>query len=194
MAQLIGVVIILVIGKLIVDYVKDYKLPKKSTAKKGKSGEVIDLSDAWINTSSLPYQLKDSALNNRESAVYYMVFELIHNSPYIVNMNTRMSDVLTLPAQTSNYQEYLRRIKERTFDLVIFEQQGLRPVLVINVGGQKDHKKQQIANQFRDNVLAAAGLRSITIDPYDNWDHELLIQKFRSAGLKLEGSARSERI
>lgn len=184
MAQLIGIVIIIVIGKIVFDYVKD-QVGLKNIAKKKKTGDVIDLSDAWIDTSSLPYQLKESPINKRELAVYDLVEEVLLATQYTVSVKTQMADVLTLPRQTNNYQEYLNRIKERTFDLVILERPALKPVLVINMTSQNDQKKKQISDQFRENALTAAGLGSITIDSNADWNEAMLLKKLRSAGLKL---------
>jgi len=184
LAQLIGVVILIVIGKVILDLVKD-QLGSKNNTKAKKSGEVIDLSEAWINPSALPYQLKERPWSNRELAVYDMIYDLLKTTSYSVSVKMPMAEVFTLPMQTENSREYLNRIKERTFDLIIMERPGLKPVLVVNVESQNDQRKKQISDQFRDNALAGAGLASITIDPNANWNDDILIQKLRSAGLKL---------
>ncbi|MEA1962330.1 MAG: DUF2726 domain-containing protein [Bacillota bacterium] len=184
MAQLIGVAILFVIGKVILDYVKDQGNSTKRTKNK-KSGEVIDLSEAWINTGTLPYHLRDYPLNNRELAVYELLNNLLEGSNYTINVKMRMADLLTLPMQTSNYQEYMNRIKERTLDIVILESPRLKPVLVVNVESQKDHKKKQLADQFRDNALTTAGLANIYIDPNGDQNDSSLLQSLRSAGLAI---------
>ena len=184
MPQLIGIIILIVIAKVIIDNIRGKGISEKQ-GKEKKDGDIIDLSDAWINTATLPYRIREYPLNNRELAVYEMIYGILQASNYTVSVKMRMSDLLTLPAQTNNYQEYLNRLKERTLDIVIMERPGLKPVLVVNVENQNDRKKKKISDQFRDNALATAKLNSIYIDPNSDWNDDLLLQKLRSAGLNI---------
>ncbi len=181
MAQLIGIILIAVLAKLLMDYIKP--IVKKS--KPAQNGDFIDISEKWINADEMPYQKNDYLLDKRELIIFQMLQSILNESNYCVYPHLRLADLLKVPADTPNRQEYLYRIKERSLDMVVFESNQLKPVLVIKLKSQDDGKKQQINDEFTENALNNAGLKSMNISLNSPPSREQFISNLHGSGLKL---------
>lgn len=182
MGQFIAFIIILIIAKLVVDMVKNQlNRPKNSQ----KNGEVIDISDSWVDTSSLPYQKKAQVMNPREIAFYHSLAETLNDSDYIIAPHLHMSELITV-TDAPRQQEYLQRLKERDLDLVILEANTFQPVMVINFADDEAGRKQQLSNSFTAKAVKAADLPQLDINPANPpLGHELLT-KLHQQGLKIK--------
>ena len=190
MAQALALIIIAIILKLLWDYIRaqipNQQQKTKQSKKNKRKGEVIDISDAWINASSLPYGSREFLLSNKELALYNEIEAVLANSPYVIAPKIRMAEVLTVSPQADHYQEYVARIKERVLDMVILEKPALKPVLVIHFEGMNDQRKKQIADQFKERALKAAGLPSITLSLNHDLDQHQIEKELRKAGLHIQ--------
>ncbi len=108
MLQLVGAIIVLLAAKLMYDIIREQI--RVSKEKKPKGGEVIDLSQNWIDINNLPYRKRDQLLNAREMMVYHAVQEMIGNSPYVVLPKVRLADIIQLSADAANRQEHAQRV------------------------------------------------------------------------------------
>ncbi|PKM77140.1 MAG: hypothetical protein CVU90_09100 [Firmicutes bacterium HGW-Firmicutes-15] len=181
MAQLIVIILIVVLVKLLADYFK----PIIQKSKPAQKGDFIDISEKWINADEMPYRKNDNLLDKRELAIFQMFQTILNESSYSVYPHLRLADLLKVPADTPNRQEYLYRIKERSLDMVVFESIQLMPVLVIKLKSQDDGKKQQINDDFTENALNTAGLKSMNISLNSPPTREQLIGNLQGLGLKL---------
>lgn len=187
MAQALALIIIAIILKLLWDYVRA-QIPKQEqkTKKNRRKGEVIDISDAWINASSLPYASREFLLSNKELALYNQIEAVLADSAYVIAPKIRMDEVLIVSPQADHYQEYLARLKERVLDMVILEKPALKPVLAIHFEGMNDQRKKQIADQFKERALKAADLPSITLSLNHDWEQHQIEAELRKAGLHIQ--------
>jgi hypothetical protein len=181
MIQLIGLVLIVVLVKLLMDYFK----PIVQKSKPAPNGDFIDISEKWINADEMPYQQTDYLLGKRELVIFQMFQNILNESNYTVYPHLRLADLLKVPADTPNRQEYLYRIKERSLDMVIFESVHLKPILVIKLKSSDDGKKQQINDEFTEKALNTAGLKSINISLNSPPSREQLISNLHGLGLKI---------
>lgn len=181
MVQLIGLILFVVLVKLLMNYIKP--IVKKS--KPAQNGDFIDISEKWINADEMPYQKNDYLLDKRELIIFQMFQTIFNESNYSVFPHLRLADLLKVPADTPNRQEYLYRIKERSLDMVVFESIQLKPMLVIKLKSQDDGKKQQINDEFTENALNTAGLKSMNISLNSIPSKEQLISNLNDLGLNL---------
>jgi len=181
MAQIIGLVIILIIAKLIVDFVKEQFSFKRS---KNKPGDVIDISDAWVDTSTLPYKKKDQLINLKALKFYNSLDEILTGKNYIICPRIQMSELLSV-TESPKQQEYVQRLKERTLDLVVLEASSFKPVLVFNLEETEPSKNRQLSNRFTTQALQVAGLPLITINLNQCTKPQYLVQEIRKYGLNI---------
>ena len=66
--QFIAILLLIILAKMGYDIYREQQHKIKPKSK--KTGQVIDISDTWINIDKLPYRKKDYLLNNRELVVY----------------------------------------------------------------------------------------------------------------------------
>jgi hypothetical protein len=177
--QFIGLILVVVIIKLLIDNLK----PLFNKTKSSPTGDFIDISEKWINADVLPYQKNEYLFDNRELLVFKRLQDILEHGLYSLYPHIRLADLLSVPASTQNRQEYLFRIKERSLDMVVFESAYLKPVLVINLASQGDGKRKQITDQFTEKALHAAGIKLIDIDLNDPPDSEELLANLRGFGL-----------
>lgn len=163
MVQVIAFVIFLIIAKLIVDFIKDQFSFTAKDKKKEPSGEVIDISDAWVDTSTLPYQKKEKVLNQKELSFYNLLAETVAGKDYIICPHMQMSELISV-TESSKQLEYAQRLKERTLDLVLFEAGSFKPLLAFHLEASEPGKNKQISNRFTAKALQAAGLPMIGIN------------------------------
>jgi hypothetical protein len=182
MGQFIAFILVLVIAKLVVDMVKNQlNRPQNSQ----KNGEVIDISDSWVDTSSLPYQKKAQVMNPREIAFYHSLAESLHDSDYIIAPHLHMSELIAV-TDDPRQQEYLQRLKERNLDLAILEANTFRPVMAIIFTDGEAGRKQQLSNSFTSKAVKAAGLPQLDINPANPPFGEELLTELRQHGLKIK--------
>lgn len=181
MGQFIALVIIFIIAKLLIDFLKE-QFTRKSTP--NKSGEVIDISDAWVDTSKLPYQKKAQIMNTKEQAFYQLLAEILAHKDYIICPHIPMSELISVN-ESPNQQEYFQRLKDRTLDLAVLEVSSFKPVLAINLEEPEAKKKQQLSNNFTVKAMQAAGLPllSINLDQFPRQQDLLLT--LRKHGLNI---------
>ncbi|HRW13321.1 MAG TPA: DUF2726 domain-containing protein [Syntrophomonas sp.] len=181
MGQFIAVIIILIIAKLIVDMVKDQLNRAKSSP---KQGEVIDISDSWVDTSTLPYQKKAQVMNPREITIYHSLARLLHDTDYIVVPHLHLSELIGV-TDVPRQQEYWQRLKERSVDLAILEAVTFQPVLVIHLLEEEVGRKQQLSNNFTTKAIKAAGLPQLDINPANPPVERELLAELRRQDLKI---------
>jgi len=181
MGPIIGLIITLIIAKFLVDLVKGQLNHKKDDQ---KNGDIIDISDSWVDTSSLPYQKKAQVMNPREIAFYHSLDEVLTGSDYIIAPRLHMSELIGV-TESPRQQEYLQRLKERNLDLTILEALTFKPVLVINFAESDVGRKQQLSNSFTSKAVKAADLTLININLSSPPTGQELLAELRKQGLKL---------
>ena len=153
-----------------------------------KQGDVIDISEAWIDSSHLPYRRRECLLNNAERNLYYSIQHVLQGSRYIVCPKVRLADIVDLPIRTKNRQEYLNRVRIRTVDLLICELHELSPVLALTLEGKSSARREKLSDQFTANALKASGLPHIVYNRLNLPDQDRLLSDLSKAGLILTGS------
>lgn len=172
MLQFILLIVAIVFGKLVWDILNDYRqkmqasgtIPGQKRRRSG-SGEVIDLSNVWINMDDLPYRKRDYLLSGRELALYKLFATVLQNSPYAAFPRVNLEDVVTVSLETDNRTEYFNRIKNRYVDVLICEKDELQPVLIIIGEGQGEPRKKQqvLEDRFVRSAAEAAGIKYLPI-------------------------------
>lgn len=179
MPQLIVAILLVVLIKLLIDYIKP-ALPKKPPA---PPGDFIDISEKWISADEMPYQKNDRLLNEPELACFHMFQHIVADSRYTVHPHIRLADLVKVPPGTINRQEYQFRINERSVDLVLLEASVLQPLLGINFAYSGDSQRQQISDQFTVKALRTAGLGVMTVNLDNPPGREQILRDLSGCGI-----------
>jgi len=182
LGQIIVLIIFLVLAKIIWDSYKGNHINVKNKSK-SKSGEVIDITDAWIDLNNMPYRKKEYLLVGRELAAYQNLIELLADTPYSVFPKIGLSDILSVPTETNNRQEYYHRIKERSVDYVICEGPELKPILLILLEGKPEGKKKQLVDRFTKKAAEAAQINYLNLNLSNLPGTEELLNALENKGL-----------
>lgn len=175
MAQLVVAIIIIMAAKLTYDIIREQIKVSKQTKPKG--GEIIDLSENWVDINNLPYRKREQLLNAREMVVYHAVQDIIGNSPYIVVPKVRLADIIQLSADADNRHEHAQRVKEKSVDLLICRIPDLTPVLVLQVEPPStDGKRKFRGDRFVRQALQAADIPSLMLNPNQLPDPEEILR------------------
>jgi hypothetical protein len=164
MLQLVGAIILIVAAKLTFDIIREQiKVTKQS---KPKGGQIIDLSENWVDINNLPYRKRDQLLNAREMVVYNAIGNIISSLPFAVYPKVRLADIIQLAPNAPNRQEHAERIKERSVDLLVCHVPDLTPALVIQVEPPSaDGKRKYRGERFMRQAMQAAGIAYLNINP-----------------------------
>lgn len=181
MAQFIGVILVLVLVKLLIEQIKPL-WPKSPAPQKG---DFIDISEKWISADKMPYQSTGRLLTEQQLALFRLFQEIVTPGPYTVYPHIRLADLVKVPPGTVNRQEYQFRIEERSVDLVVMEGSNLQPLLGINFVSSRDSQRQQISDQFISQVLRSAGLGYLTVDLDDPPEREQLRRDLNHCGVSV---------
>lgn len=185
MIQAIVVVLIVAALSIIWSEIKQHRQPDTKT-----KGDVIDISDAWIDSSSLPYRYKAHLLNNDTLELYHRLLHALKGSEYVICPRVRLAEILDLPMRVENRQEYLNRISIRTVDLLICGLPGLKPRAVLTLQDKSSGRRDQLSDRFTANALKAAGLPHLSYDRGQLPDQQQLLVDLAEAGLKVSGHHR----
>lgn len=161
MGQLILAGLAIIALKLIWDVYNDYQ---NKNSDKSKKGQVIDLSEAWIDMDNLPYQKKDSLLSRSELALFHLLKDAIDSEKYVVFPKVRLEDIMSSAPNAHNAEEHLYRLKERSVDFVICSLPDLKPQLVVFGEGSSESKKKQLSNRFNKRASEEAGIPIMSLD------------------------------
>lgn len=180
--QFIAAIIVFFILKLLWDM---YNQPKKTQKNRSRAGEVIDLSDAWIDLDNMPYQKREQLLKNGELSLYQLLNEILSDYNYQVYPKVRLADILILPSRADNRIQYLNRIQERNVDFLICKVPEFKPVLIVLVEGQAERKKKQLMNNFSKKAAEAAGLPCLQLSLNNLPPVDSLAKNLRTLGLDI---------
>lgn len=180
--QFIILIIALIIAKLLGDIYKEKKFGK---SKDFKGGQVIDLSDAWIDLNDLPYQKRQQLLSASEISIYVILNDILERSKYIIFPKISLANLLDITSGAPNRKEYLYRLKERSIDFVICELPDFRPLVLVLVEGQSNGKKKQLTDRLTKNAAEVANLQYIGLNPCKLPSTDELINKLRTFGLDI---------
>ncbi len=181
--QFIAILLLIILAKMGYDIYREQQ--QKIKPKSKKTGQVIDISDTWINMDKLPYRKKDFLLNNRELAVYDSLDHLLNGTAYRLFTKVPLSDFMQTAADAVNRQEYNQRIIERNADFLVCQSPELTPLLVIMIESQNDAKRKQLVDRFTRQAAETAGLAFITLNPANLPETEELKNRLIAAGLSL---------
>ncbi len=163
MGQFILAVIATIFLKLLWDVYKEQTQNKKDTRTAQKGGQVIDLSNAWIDLEDMPYNQRDYLLTGKELALYNLLQDAIAVDSYVVLPRVRLADFIIASPEARNRIEYANRIKERSADILICEASNLTPVAVVIFEAETESKKKQLSDQFTRKVCNAVGLPCLSL-------------------------------
>lgn len=178
MAQLILAGITLLALKLIWDVYKDYQIKPN---KKKEKGQVIDLSEAWIDMDNLPYRKKGALLSRADLALFILLNDVINHNNYVVLPKVRLEDIIHSAPNVQNAEEYLLRLKDKSADFLICNLPDLEPKLVIVSENPQDNRIKQLSDTFNKRASEEAGLTVISINNNNLPTHPeltLLLKKY----------------
>lgn len=181
MAQLILAGIALIALKLIWDVYNDYQAKREHNPKKG---QVIDLSEAWIDMNNLPYKSRDTLLSRPELALYHLLINTINLDNFALLPKVRLEDILLSSASVKNAEEYLHRLKDRSADFLVCSLPDLRPQLVIISESTTDSKKKQLSDRFNKKALEEAGILTMSINPASPPSTADLTMQLKQVGIR----------
>ena len=194
MLQFIMLIVAIIIGKLVWDILNDYRQKMQPTGpfpgqKKTRTGngEVIDISNAWINMDDLPYRKRDFLMSGKELSLYSLFSTVLENSSYAAFPRVNLEDVITVSLDADNRTEYVNRIRNRYVDILICEKAEMKPVLIIIGEGQGEpRKKQQILeDRFVRSAADAAGIKYLPVNVNNLPDYEQLLTLLRNSELSV---------
>ncbi len=194
MAQFIMLIVAIILGKLVWDILNDYRqkmqppgpFPGQKKKRTGTgNGEVIDLSNAWINMDDLPYRKRDYLLSGKELALFKLFATGLENTAYAAFPRVNLEDIVTVSIEAENRTEYFNRIRNRYVDILICEKTEMKPVLIIIGEGQGEPRKKQqvLEDRFIRSAADAAGIKYLSINLNNLPDMEQLLTLLRNLGL-----------
>lgn len=184
MAQFILAIIAIVFAKLLWDVYKEH-INKKDSRPSQKGGEVIDLSNAWIDLDGMPYDQRDYLLTGKELALYKLLQDALPVENFVILPRVRLADFVNVSPEAKNRVEYLSRIKERSADILICDASNLTPVAVIVFGTETESKKKQLGDQFTCKVCNAIGLPCLSLKSSPLPSLSELTRALRKSGLHI---------
>lgn len=161
MGQLILAGLAIFALKLVWDVYKDYQ---GKSSDKSKKGQVIDLSEAWVDMDNLPYQKKDSLLSRSELSLFHLLKEAIDSEKYVIFPKVRLEDIMSSSPTAHNAEEHLYRLKERSVDFLICSLPDLKPQLVVFSEGTSESRKKQLTDRFNKRASEEAGIPIMSLD------------------------------
>lgn len=184
MAQFIIVIITTILVKLLWDVYREQMQKRNNSRPTQKGGEVIDLSNAWIDLDNMPYFRREHLLSGRELAIYHLFQDVLPADRYVVLPRIRLADVIIVSSEARNRIEHTNRLKERSIDLLICTT-DLKPAMAITFETEIDGRKKQLADRFTRKALEAAGLTSLDLRPASPPSQTELISMLQKAGLQI---------
>lgn len=183
---IVGLIIIIVIlMKNIWDkFFPDMKQPEPPKQNKKKSaGEVIDITDSWIDISDLKLAVREYLLSPKELSLFHMLSNILHATHLTVIPKVPLAEIFILPAETNNRMEIQRRLKERNVDFLICTESDLKPLLLVFTTSQNDTRREQLAKDFGYRAAQSAGINTLRINLDTEQESHLLIKQLHLAGL-----------
>lgn len=184
MGQFILAIIAIVFIKLLWDVYKE-QTNKNNHRSSQKGGEVIDLSNAWIDLNDMPYNQRDYLLTGKELALYKLLQDALPVEDYVILPRVRLADFISVSPEARNRVEYASRIKERSTDILICEANNLTPVVVVLFEAEVESKKKQLADRFTRKVCEAIELPCLSLKTSTPPSLSELTRALRKSGLHI---------
>lgn len=179
MLQLLIAILVIVVIKLLLDAAK----PAQGNRSRSQQGDFIDISEKWIQADNMPYRKKETLLDDQTLPIWNLLREILSGSRFEIFPYVRLADLLLVPSGTKNRKEYQFRIDERSVDLLVVDQEQLKPLAGIILASPGTSQADLVAAQFTARALAAAGLECITFNLDAPLSREALIGSLRKFGI-----------
>ena len=160
-----------------------YSSASSKQKRKKSSGEVIDITDSWIDISDLKLTKREYLLTPKELSLFHTLDQLLSSQQFTVFPKVQLSELFQLSSETNNRIEIQRRLKERTVDFIICDESILKPLLMIFTTSQNDTRREQMTKDFGYRAAQSAGVNTLRIDIDSDPDSASLIKQLRQAGL-----------
>lgn len=187
MAQLFFLALIALIIYFLADTARkllSYKFKSPRTPK--PEGDIIDISEAWIDLGNLPYTTKPRMLPDKELRLYGLLTDVINKQTAVVVPKAHLSEILDLMPSASQRAEYARRLKERSVDFLVCTRQDMAPRLGIITESRNEGESQRQNRKFVEQAAQMAGLPLLILDINQLPGQSPLAAMLQNAGLSLE--------
>lgn len=134
----------------------------------------------------LPFKRKDFLLNIPERQFFEGLQQII-SADYVVFPQIVLSNIVKVTSTKKGFWTYQNKINRKTLDFVIFEKQYLKPIMAIEYDGKTHNRSdRQERDNFVDNVLNSAGIKSLHIKHQKNINFEELKNKINELMIPTE--------
>lgn len=185
MLQIIGLGLIALIIYLISDIVQKIAATIGHSKSNSPKGDVIDITNAWIDLQDMPYRTRDQFMNQAEINFYRLSDELLANSGYKILPKIPLAEIFDLEPHASQRQEYLRRIREHICDFLVCREAGAVPVLIVLTEGRHESQSAIQNREFVQRAAASTRFPVVTVNLDHMPDRASLQRILTRAGLSL---------
>ena len=120
----------------------------------------------------LPFKRKEFLMNIPERKFFEELQNIISDN-HVVFPQVLLSSIVKVISSRKDFWKYYNKINRKTIDYVIFEKPYFMPVLAIEYDGRThDRDDRQERDDFVDNVLNSAGIKSFHIKHQKNINFE----------------------
>lgn len=184
MAQLFFLALMAFILYFIADIVRKLSSYKFNAPKSSKSGgDVIDISEAWIDLNHLPYISKSHILPDKELMLYEILNDVINKQTAAVVPKTRLAEILDLTPSASHRAEYARRLRERYADFLICRRKDMTPLILIVSESRGESEDHQQNRDFVKRAAETVSLPLLTLNLDHLPDRLSLVNLLQKAGI-----------
>jgi len=128
-----------------------------------------------IKKEHYPFRKKDFLLNISERKLFEALLQRMPIN-YVIYPQIKLNSIVQFSGENKLFRGYQNKIDRKTLDFVIFEKKYLKPILAIEYDGPTHSRKDRKTNDnFKNNVLAKAGIKLIRIKHSRNLDLDNII-------------------
>lgn len=144
------------------------------------------MTDSVIDTTRLPYRLKEPFLTTTELALFHTLTEMM-GGRYIICPKVALNDIFYIVRPNENVH-FFNKFFRKHVDFLLCEQKNLLPVFGVDIVRAVSKTDTRETDKFMDELFTNAGLPLVHVPAGEKYDVSEIVNLFQLAVMKIGGT------
>jgi hypothetical protein len=144
------------------------------------------MSDSTVDSTRLPYRLKEPFLTTTELALFHTLSEMM-GGRYVICPKVALNDIFYIVRPNENVH-FFNKFFRKHVDFLLCEPKNLLPVFGVDIVRAVSKNDTRETDKFMDELFTNAGIPLIHVPSSDKYESSEIVNLFQLAVMKIGGT------